>query len=358
MEPLKNIYNTLFLKKLAQAIKTEYIDFHEHEFIELVVQDDWEELALKERMRRITISLHKKIPLEYKEVLFCFYKVAPKFTGLAGIIFPDYVEVYGRECWEESMAALEYFTKYSTSEFAVRPYLVLDQMKMMNQMQTWAKSENEHVRRLASEGCRPRLPWGMMVPALKKDPTPVLPILELLKEDGALYVRKSVANNINDISKTHPNLVMEMAERWYGENNQTNWIVKHACRTLLKKGNIRALRLFGYEESGEVVISDFVCKEQVLAIGENLSFSFQVTSASTKKVRIEYSIDYVKARGTRSRKMFHLSETILQQGEKRRYEKTHAFKDLTTRKHYAGMHTLAIFVNGEKKAEVDFDLRK
>ncbi|PKG25494.1 DNA alkylation repair protein [Niallia nealsonii] len=358
MEPLKNIYNTLFLQKLAQAIKTEYIDFHEQEFIELAVQDDWEELALKERMRRITISLHKTIPLEYTEVLDCFYKAAPKFTGLAGIIFPDYVEVYGREYWEESISALEYFTEYSTSEFAVRPYLLLDQTTMLDQMKIWAKSENEHIRRLASEGCRPRLPWGMSIPALKKDPFPILPILEMLKADESLYVRKSVANSLNDISKTHPDLMIEIAQRWYGHNPHTNWIIKHASRTLLKKGDIRALRIFGYQNSEGVEITDFICRGTTLRIGESLNFSFQAASAYEKKLRIEYAIDYVKANGKRNRKVFHLSETVLHQGEKRRYEKTHVFKDLTTRKHYAGMHTLTIFVNGERKKEIDFEVEK
>lgn len=358
MEPLKNIYNKQFLKKLGQAIKTEYINFNEQKFLDLVVQDNWEELALKERMRRITISLHKTIPLEYEEVLACLYKVAPKFTGLLGIVFPDYVEVYGRGYWEESIAALEYFTEYSTAEFAVRPYLLLDQTRMLNQMQMWAENENEHVRRLASEGCRPRLPWGMSIPALKKDPLPILPILEMLKADESLYVRKSVANSLNDISKTHPDVMIEIAESWHGDNPNTNWIIKHACRTLLKKGDIRALQIFGYEDSEGVEITDFICRENTLTIGESIFFSFQITSATEKKSRIEYAIDYVKANGKRNKKVFHLSETVLHQGKKKYYEKIHGFKDLTTRKHYAGIHTLTIFVNGESKAEVDFEVRK
>ncbi|MGP7817941.1 DNA alkylation repair protein [Niallia sp. 01092] len=356
MEPLKNIYNQTFVKNLGQAIKQECSSFDEQQFFVSVFQEDWEQLALKERMRRITVSLHATFTIDYEDVLACFYKIAPAFSGLKGIIFPDYVEVYGLEYWEQSLAALEFLTEYSTSEFAVRPFLLQDQESMLQQMQIWAQSDNEHVRRLASEGCRPRLPWGMSIPKLKKDPQTILPILQALKADESLYVRKSVANNLNDISKTHPNLAVELATSWYGDNTYTNWIVKHACRTLLKKGDSRVLEIFGYNEGESIEMTAVHCEQTQLSIGESMSFSFEVFAPIRKKIRVEYAIDYVKANGNRSRKVFHLSETVLKEEERKLYSKTHSFKDLSTRKHYPGQHTLYIIINGVEKASIDFDV--
>jgi 3-methyladenine DNA glycosylase AlkC len=99
----------------------------------------------------------------------------------------------------------------------------------MRYLYTRAEVQNHDVRRLASEGCRPRLPWAMALPQFRKDPSPALPILEKLKNDESDYVRKSVANNLNEISKDHPQLVLDICERWYGQTANTDWLVKHAC---------------------------------------------------------------------------------------------------------------------------------
>src|SRR5690606_550673 len=144
------------------------------------------------------------LPPDYIEAVGVLKKAAPYFTGLEAMIFPDFVETYGLDHWEASMDALELMTRYSSSEYAVRPFIAKDTERMMAQMLEWAHSDSEHVRRLASEGCRPRLPWAMGLTMLKKDPSPILPILETLKQDESLYVRRSVANNLNDISKDHP----------------------------------------------------------------------------------------------------------------------------------------------------------
>lgn len=350
MEPLKNIYNQLLVERIGQAFLEEFPEFNKEEYEIFIFQEDWEDLALKERMRRITQALYATLPKDYVYSLSLIKKVAPEFRGLGGIVFPDYVEQYGLDYWEESIAALEYLTEFSTSEFAIRPFLKKDQDKTLERMNKWVSSSNEHVRRLASEGCRPRLPWGMSVPSLKKDPLPVLPILNKLKEDDSLYVRKSVANNLNDISKTHPEVVIDIAKSWFGDNAKTNWIVKHACRTLLKKGDARVLEIFAYSDSHEIKVVGLHGEATEISIGESINFSFELYSPITKKVRIEYGIDYVKANGTRSRKVFHLSETEIKKEERKVYRKTHSFKDLTTRRHYPGEHVLSIIINGSVKA--------
>ncbi|MHA6488214.1 DNA alkylation repair protein [Bacillus cabrialesii] len=356
MADLKEVYNEELIFKLIHRIMESYPDFNKDKFEEQLLQEDWPELALKERMRRITASLYETLPKHYGEALAILRNAAPHFKGLSGILFPDYVEQYGLAHWEESIKALEYFTHYSTSEFAVRPFLLLDQEKMIAQLLTWSEHKNEHVRRLASEGSRPRLPWGKSIPALKSDPSPVLPILEKLMQDESLYVRKSVANSLNDISKTHPHLLKKIADQWHGTHPYTDWIIKHAYRTLLKKGDKQALQLFGYENADSIQLHDLTCQSSRIAIGENLEFSFYIHSERDQKVRIEYAIDFIKARGQRHQKVFKISETNIRKNETKSYTRIQSFKDLTTRKHYKGIHTLSVIINGEVKDSLNFQV--
>ena len=227
---------------------------------------------------------------------------------------------------------------------------------MMAQMYAWSKHENEHVRRLSSEGCRPALPWGQALNKYKKDPTPVLPILEQLKTDPSLYVRKSVANNLNDISKTHPDLVVKLAKDWYGKNEYTNWIVKHGCRTLLKKGNREALAIFGCDDVASVDVVDFTLGAASVSLGDDMAFSFTIFAKEATKVRLEYGIDYVKSGGKRNRKIFKISEVSIKENEKKSYARKHSFADVSTRKHYAGIHSITLIVNGEERGTLDFEL--
>ncbi|MBC8080209.1 MAG: hypothetical protein H7X86_07675 [Gorillibacterium sp.] len=164
------------------------------------------------------------------------------------MFFSDFVAIYGQEDaqWELSMLALERFTQRSSAEFAIRPFLLRNPGRVMGQMEIWSQHPNEHVRRLSSEGCRPRLPWGVSLPMFKRDPTPVLSILEHLKADPSLYVRKSVANNLNDIAKDHPGVVLETVRCWKGVDPKTDWIIRQGCRTLIRKADPEVLTLFGY----------------------------------------------------------------------------------------------------------------
>ncbi|MBU7595362.1 hypothetical protein [Metabacillus halosaccharovorans] len=357
-EELRNIFNQDFMNQLSKELKNAYPSFDQEIFLTYIYAGEWDNLTLKQRVRRISECFHETINLDFPEVVNILKKVASHFEGsLTGIIFPDYIEVYGLNDWDVSISALEYFTQYSTSEFAVRPFVVKDQEKMLQQFIVWSTHSNEHVRRLASEGSRPRLPWGMVLTGLKNDPSPILPILENLKADPSLYVRKSVANNINDISRDHPAIVLSLAKKWNGENDLTNWILKKGLRTLLKKGNLEALELFGLGPLNTMTISDLDVTKNV-KIGDAISFSFQLASTDSelRKVRVEYTIDFIKANGKPSSKQFQLSEVTIKPGEKKQYVKMHSFKDLTTRKHYPGRHVLSIIVNGEVKGTKPFDV--
>src|SRR5262249_41961049 len=159
--------------------------------------------------------------------------------------------------------------------------------RMLQQMMRWATHPNEHVRRLASEGSRPRLPWAMALPPFKRDPVPLLPILEALRADPSEYVRRSVANNLNDIAKDHPDLVLEIAQRWLGNSADTDRLVRHACRTLLKRGDQRVLRLFGHHDAVNVTVTAFKLGAGEIPIGSDLTFAFTVRAASATSARIE-----------------------------------------------------------------------
>ncbi|HSO27488.1 MAG TPA: DNA alkylation repair protein, partial [Anaerolineales bacterium] len=222
----------------------------------------------------------------------------------------------------------------------------------------WAEDENEWVRRLASEGTRPRLPWAMNLPKFQADPEPVLAVLEKLKADESETVRRSVANNLNDISKDHPERMLAVCESWYGQSAPTNRIVKHACRSLLKAGHPRALRLFGFASPDKVSVANLQVTPYALAIGDELSFSFDLEVAGEEpvQVRLEYAIDFVKARGQTSRKVFMIFEKSLPPGRSL-FEKKHSLIERTTRKHYPGLHRLTILANGEPQAQAEFDLQ-
>lgn len=362
-ELLKNrYYHADTIRQLALRLKAVYPSFQADDFVGDILDENWDGLALKVRMRKITVHLGKYLPTDYAQALAVLDQVAagypPGFYDFALMCFPDFVEVYGQDVchWDLSIAALERYTPFSTSEFAVRPFIINDEERMMRQMAVWARHDNAHVRRLASEGCRPQLPWGQALNCFKKDPLPVLAVLELLKADPSLYVRKSVANNLNDISKTHPALVVKTARDWYGKNEYTDWIVKHGCRTLLKRGNREVLSLFGFADDGCVNIDNFALEAASVHIGEKLVFSFTVSAKDTTRARLEYGIDYVKANGRHSRKIFQISEILLKAAQDKTYMKTHTFSDLSTRKHYPGTHSITLIVNGAERGTLDFEV--
>lgn len=359
---LKNKFNHQQVSELALNIKTVYRQFQIDDFINDVIDESWVELELKARMRQITINLGKHLPKNYNQALLILDQAIanypPDFNDFTLMVFPDFVEVFGQNKSQRdlSIEALKRYTPFSSSEFAVRPFIVNDEKRMMQEMLIWAKDENPHVRRLASEGCRPLLPWGQVLVNFKKDPTLILPILEQLKTDSSLYVRKSVANNLNDISKSHPDLVIKIAKNWYGKNQNTDWILKHSCRTLLKKGNSEILALFGYHDIKNIEIQNFVLETNSVIYGEKISFSFAVSTNESVKLRLEYAIDYVKANGKRNQKIFQISESSLEAGQIKKYIKTHSFLDLSSRKHYPGTHSITLIVNGQRQTTFDFEL--
>ncbi|MGG4142430.1 DNA alkylation repair protein [Paenibacillus algorifonticola] len=370
-EPLKALYDGLFIEDFGVLVRSVLPTFDLAGFTAAVRAGEWEELALKARSRRITEALGDFLPSGYEAALDVLMQIDSQCRGLPYIFFPDFVEVYGMSPahFDRSMQALARFTRYSTGEFAVRPFLLAEPERMMQQMLIWADDEDEHVRRLASEGTRPRLPWAQALPMFKRDPQPILPLLDKLKADPSLYVRKSVANNLNDIAKDHPDVVVELAQRWSGHNPLTDWIIRRGCRTLVKQANPALMELFGYaagvgEEGGEhaslTVHAELRAWPAVVHIGDEarISCEMKLRDGDALKLRIEYGIDFIKASGKPSQKRFLLSDREYGGGAKVALSRVHRFADLTTRKHYPGLHRITLWVNGVQAAETELQLEE
>lgn len=244
--------------KLAIALHSVYPEFATDEFSRLVLDPDWPNRELKQKMRHITICLKQTLPDNYEAAIRILEQIAPQFIGFIALSFSDFAECYGMDDWDISMKALSVFTSSCTSEFAVRPFLDKDPEQAMNYFYQWASDENEQIRRLSSEGYRPRLPWGMALRKFKKNPSPIIPILEKLKDDPSEYVRKSVANNLNDISKDHPEIVLNLCERWKGQSKETDRIILHYPHPFSRRTPLGNYRKRGGKGRNEVLAGEVI----------------------------------------------------------------------------------------------------
>jgi 3-methyladenine DNA glycosylase AlkC len=366
MALLKDLYSPSFYNNLANALVAVMPSFNRQRFISQIFTDDFNDKELKARMRHTSEVLHHFLPADFKtavkvieKLILQLKKTGTGEDGLAYMFIPDYVELYGMDDFEAAVDALEAITQFVSCEFAVRPFLLKFNGKMISRMKKWSKHENFKVRRLASEGSRPRLPWAMAIPALKKDPSPILPILENLKNDPSDWVRKSVANNLNDIARDHPDLVISLARKWKGISKETDAIIKHGSRTLLKKGHTEILSHYGLN-SKHVQVSGFKIQTPRVKMGEEVVFSFQVLNSDLKKqiVRLEYGLYCKKSNGQWSKKVFKISERSYDAGASVHIVRRQSFRKITTRVFYSGKHKLSIIVNGEEKSAKTFELIK
>jgi 3-methyladenine DNA glycosylase AlkC len=275
---LKHLYDKDYIATLADDISKEYQNFKKGKFIDTIFDTNWKNKELKQRMRHISSTMGIFLPKDYEKSINILKKVFTKKQtykkrdenqGIQNMIFQDFVEVYGLDYFDISMEALECFTQNCTSEFAIREFILKYEDKTMDIMTLWAKSKSIHTRRLATEGCRPRLPWATFLPKFQKDPTKIIKILEILKNDDEKYVQKSIANNLNDISKDNPQIVISLAKQWLGKSKSLDYIVKHGCRTLLKTRDKETLYLFGYKNIKDLQIVDIKVDKKV-TIGDKL----------------------------------------------------------------------------------------
>jgi 3-methyladenine DNA glycosylase AlkC len=355
---LKEIFNVERLQHIATEMTAVYPEFDTQRFLKLA-KTGLADLSVMQRMARVSECLHAVLPLGYEASLDVLRALAPRLnSGFVSMCLPQYVAAYGADRFDVSMDALKYFTAFGSSEFAIRHFLCRDIERSLKLMHDWSLDENEHVRRLASEGCRPRLPWSFRLEKVQADPRLAAKILDNLKADTSLYVRKSVANHLNDITKDHPDWVLTLIEGWSLDNKHTAWIAKHALRSLIKQGNPRALAIIGAGGKPEVEIVDVRVNPPVIGLGEKITLSFAVKSRveDSQRLVIDYAIDYVKANGSTSAKVFKLKALTLPGKATEQLSRGQHIKELTTRRHYAGRHAVHIMVNGERLASTAFEI--
>lgn len=355
---LKDWFNAARYRQIADLLAEAHSGFDRKRFL-TVATTGLDELTLIQRVRRATEACHATLPADFPKAVAALKRIAPQVQhGFVGIFLPDFVGQHGHGHFNESMEALKYFTPFSSAEFAIREFLKRDLARTLAVMERWAQDENEHVRRLASEGSRPRLPWSFRLDALVADPSPAATILENLRADPSLYVRKSVANHLNDISKDHPDWMLARLKSWDLAHPHTQWIAKRAARTLIKAGHQPALHLFNFGGKPAVKLSGLKVTPARLKLGQVMEFSFSLTSTSRKSqsLAVDYVIHYVKASGGTSPKVFKLRELSLAAGETQVIRKRQTLRNFTTRKHHAGCHRIEIQINGRILAQGQFFL--
>lgn len=353
---LKNEINEKNIKNLAILVNRQKASFDVLKFEKAILDDGWKALALKQRVRKITILLEANLNSSYIESIRILKEVSVNFSGLFHFVFADFVEVFGTEDFEISMDALALFTVNSTAEFAIRAFLQKQHEKTKQQILAWSKSDNEHLRRLASEGIRPRLPWAIHLPWIAENPDWVRPILENLKSDSSRYVQKSVANLINDLSKTQVDWVIQLCQAWQtNQTEQTQWIIKHALRTLLKQGHPKALALIGYGSTTHIKVLDWNIDNQV-SIGDVWQAAFVLDSAEDLGLlRLEYAISFLRKHQSPYRKIFKIAEVDYQIKHKA-FQFRHNFKVISTRVYIPGKHKIELIMNGQVVKTAEFEL--
>ncbi|MDR0332963.1 MAG: DNA alkylation repair protein [Dysgonamonadaceae bacterium] len=374
-EPVKNMYNQSFFDNFTKDLQLVIHNLDPREFVAQVMDSEWENREFKQRSRHITTVLRKFLPADYKQAIAAILELLervkdtyPDFSeindnsfGLGleyGWILDNFVEQYGLSDYETSIRAIEKITQFTSCEFSIRPFIIQYPAQTMAQMLVWSQHAHWGVRRLASEGCRPRLPWAMALPNLKQDPAPILPILETLKNDVSRFVRLSVANNLNDIAKDNPQQVIELAKKWHGASKEINWILKHGSRTLLKQGQPEIMALFGFGDTRHISVENFSLATSEVKIGDSLEFSFNLLNNSDKKanIRLEYALYYQKANGTLAKKVCKISEKEYPAHSGTQITRKHSFRVVTTRKLHLGLHQVAVIVNGNEFEKWDFEL--
>ncbi|MBQ4819240.1 DNA alkylation repair protein [Aquimarina sp. MMG016] len=363
-DPLKNVYNTRFFEQFTTILKKVYPQVNIEKFMSDIYCNDWEDKELKQRMYHISQVMYKYLPQDYETAtnliirMVNLLKTKEESTSFEFMFLPDFVEKYGLENYSTSIKVMEEITQFTSCEFAVRPFIIKYPEQMVQQLVIWSTHKNSMVRRLASEGSRPRLPWAIGLPKFKKDPTSIIPILENLRNDPSEMVRRSVANNLNDISKDNPEVVINLAKKWKSDSKETHWMIKHACRTLLKEGNSEVLGLFGFGSVEHIKIKSFKIHTPKVKIGEYLKFSFTLLNKNKEasNIRLEYGIYYQKANGTLSRKVFKISERTYNKQTITKINRRQPFKIITTRKLYKGKHQLSLIINGKEFQKLDFEL--
>lgn len=352
---------------IARMIRAVHPEFASADFVR-EAQQGYEALALMPRGKHIAQALRSHLPQDYPAAIAILLASLdqphgrPAGLSMASFLYLPhtlFVAEYGLDHFEPSMQAQHALTQRFTAEFSIRAFLQKHEAATLARFKQWATDPSAHVRRLVSEGSRPRLPWASRLPVFQKNPAPVLTLLELLKDDTELYVRRSVANNLNDIGKDHPELLAKTAKQWLqGASEDRRWIVQHALRSAVKRGEAGALEVLGFGQSAKVEVSGARITPRRVVMGDKVNIAFDVSNTSNKaqQVLVDFCIHYVKASGKTGAKVFKLKVLDLGPGQTVRLSKTVSTAEMTTRKHHAGVHRVDVLLNGQPRELGVFEL--
>lgn len=353
--------------RIAAMVSRAWHAFDQEAFLKEAL-DGYASLELMPRGRWIAQALHRHLPQDYEAALAVLMdSIGPKLDrtqdlGMTSFFYLPhtyFVATYGLEHFELSMRAQYELTQRFTAEFSIRPFLERYPQATLLRLKDWARDPNPHVRRLVSEGTRPRLPWAPRLRAFQQDPQPVLALLELLKDDPELYVRRSVANSLNDIGKDHPLRLVETARRWLVDaSDERRWLVQHALRSAVKRGEVGALGVLGFGGEAKVSLGGVNITPARVAVGGAVTIAFDLRNAESQPQRalVDLRVHFVKANGQSSPKVFKLRVLELQPQTSARLSKTISLAAMTTRKHYPGVHRVDVVVNGTTQALGQFEL--
>ena len=356
-EPLKKHFDARVPRAIAKQISEVWPEFPTTRFLADVLRD-YDDLELMDRGRSIGRALGRHLPDDFPtaiDILMRSIDVPRPNAGTGGMAsfyylpHTSFVAESGIDHFDESMRAQYKLTQLFTAEFSVRPFIERHEQKSLGLLRRWANDPNHHVRRLVSEGTRPRLPWGSRLRRFQENPAPVIKLLELLKDDPEIYVRRSVANNLNDIGKDHPDVLLGVARRWMkGASSERLTLVRHALRSLIKQGNPEALALLGFGGAPKVSTENVVIDPKRVTKGAKVVIGFNLLSRAqrSQKLLVDLRVYFVKANGKPSPKVFKLKSVELQSGETATFRKTITLAELTTRKHHPGRHEVEALING------------
>jgi 3-methyladenine DNA glycosylase AlkC len=372
-EPFKNFINAALVRSAAAHLERAWPAFDRARFTRLAVEG-LDALEMKGRALHICAAMEVTLPADFSHAARVLEgALAPpdeggepsalgaSDAGLRGwILWPagEFVARRGMAHPERALQTLHAITQRFTAEFAIRPFLVAHPELTFGMLARWVHDPSAHVRRLVSEGSRPRLPWGVQLKALIADPSPTLPLLRALQDDRSEYVRRSVANHLNDIAKDHPALVAEWLETHLpGASAERRGLLRHASRTLIKRGDARILRAWGLGRAFAGTASLAISPRRV-AVGEAVALTLELhsTARRSQKLAIDYVVHHVKANGTTSPKVFKGWVVDLAPHETRTLTKRHSMKPVTTRRYHAGAHAIDISINGKVVASATFTL--
>jgi 3-methyladenine DNA glycosylase AlkC len=371
MEPFKTFFSPGLVATMAGHLARHLPGLDPHTFAAPIL-DRLDGLELKARAQLIADHLHRALPADCArraDILTAVLHPDPldhadrpaDDHGLCGwAILPLTMVVgqHGLADFDRSMTLLREMTKRFSAEFGIRHFLLADQPRALAILAGWLDDPNRHVRRLISEGSRPRLPWAMQLPGLIRDPAPALPLLRHLRDDPEPYVRRSVANHLNDIAKDHPGLVVRLAGDWMdGAGPDRRALLRHACRTLIKQGDAGALAAFG-QHPAQIVPARPILERDRMRLGEVLEIraDLQSTADAPQDLTIDIVVHFLKANGVRAPKVFKGTRLTLPPGAERTVTLRLPLRPVTTRRHYAGRHAVALRINGADSALAEFDL--